>query len=239
VATGREILVLQGSGGWAMSVAFSPDGSRVAAGDAAGGIHVWEASPLTAETLAAREPLFQVQYLFSQTLPRAEVLKLLQADVTLSESVREQALALAKEFPQDIPALHEAARRVARRGGADSAAYRLALTQADEAARAALKNADYLGTLGAAHYRLGQYQEAAAALVRADQLRTDQKGGIRPDELAFLAMARHRLGQKGEAAESLDRLRRWLRDRSTDGEALTYLHEAEAVFRDDAAARSP
>jgi WD40 repeat protein len=239
VATGREILVLQGSGGWAMSVAFSPDGSRVAAGDAAGGVQVWEASPLTAETLAAREPLFQVQFLFSQTLPRAEVLKQLQADNTLSEAIREQALALAKEFPQDIPALHEAARRVARRSGADAAAYRRALAQADEAVRAVPKNADYLGTLGAAHYRLGQFREAVDALVRADQLRTEQKGGIRPDELALLAMAWHRLGKQGEAAESLDRLRRWLRDHPADGEALPYLHEAEAVFRDDTPARSP
>src|SRR5262249_26480718 len=150
--------------------------------------------------------------LFSQTLPRSEVLRRLKADATLSDSVREEALDLAKNYPQNIPLLHDAARRVAPRGGADAPAYLLALAQAAEATQAEPKNADYLGTLGAAHYRLGQFKEAADALVRADQLRTEQKGGVRPEEMALLALARHRLGLKGTAAESLERLRRWLRD---------------------------
>jgi WD40 repeat protein/tRNA A-37 threonylcarbamoyl transferase component Bud32 len=232
VATGSTTLVLKGHSAGIRSVAFGSDGLRLASGDEAGMVKLWEALPPTAESWAGREPLHLVQFLFAQALPHAEVLKRLRADTTLSAAVRERALALAKDYPQDARLLQQAAWRVASRGGADADAYRLALARAEEAWQAEPGNAEYLGTVAAARYRSGQSKEAVDALLQADKLRTEQKGGMRPAEMALLAMARHRLGQKQEAERVMDRLRQWVREHPADGEMLSFLHEAEVVLRE-------
>ena len=44
-ATGREVLKLEGRGG-SKSLAFSPDGHRLATGDWRGTIKIWDARPI-------------------------------------------------------------------------------------------------------------------------------------------------------------------------------------------------
>jgi serine/threonine-protein kinase len=77
-------------------------------------------------------------------------------------------------------------------------------------ARKAVENAPQEGgfwnTLGAAHYRAGDWQECITALERSMQLR---HGGDGFDWL-FLAMASHRLGKADEAAMWLDKAVDWI-----------------------------
>jgi tetratricopeptide (TPR) repeat protein len=62
-------------------------------------------------------------------------------------------------------------------------------------------NGSYWNTLGAAHYRAGNWKEAVAALERAMQLRN---GGNSYDWF-FLAMAHWQLGEKDKARQWFDR----------------------------------
>jgi tetratricopeptide (TPR) repeat protein len=81
-------------------------------------------------------------------------------------------------------------------------------------AEAAIRNAtvagfdfkphNFLGTLGAALYRAGRYDEAIRRLKEQVQA---QNGLGRPADWAFLAMAHHLLGHRQEARRWLDRLR--------------------------------
>jgi tetratricopeptide (TPR) repeat protein len=64
----------------------------------------------------------------------------------------------------------------------------------------------YWNTLGAAHFRAGNWKECTAALEKSMQLR---RGGDAMDWL-FLAMASHKLGKDEEARKHLNRSRDWI-----------------------------
>jgi WD40 repeat protein/serine/threonine protein kinase len=221
-STGQEILTLQGhttrlTGG----IVFSPDGRRLAVVCADGTVKIWDATTLNPQLLAEREARGLVQFLFAKPLSadevaaairrdatiteavrqqalalvkpfqqsqlraeagplveslfgrlflRSEVVAALRADAHLSEAVRQEALKLAETFAENASALNNASRAVVRRTGADAAAFQQALRQAEAACRLFPDNADYLTTLGVAHYRVGKYQEAVQALTRSDQI---------------------------------------------------------------------
>src|SRR5262249_26895070 len=155
-----------------------------------------------------------------------------RADTALSEPVRQEALALAERSVENPITLNQAGRAVARRPGAEPAAYRLALQRAEIACRLLPFEGTYHTTLGMARYRLGEYPEARARLTHADELNQAVRGGPVPADLAFLAMTRYQLGEKDSARASLDRLRavvqkpEWARD----DEARSLLREAEALL---------
>jgi tetratricopeptide (TPR) repeat protein len=67
------------------------------------------------------------------------------------------------------------------------------------------KGSSFLGTLGAALYRAGRYDEAISRL--QEQMRA--RGTHDAAEYAFLSMAHHRLGNRHEALGWLDRLREY------------------------------
>jgi WD40 repeat protein len=78
-----------------VGVAFSPDGLRLATGSWDHTVKVWDARPLTAEVLEQRQARSVVRFLTARGLPRADVLARIREDATLSEPVRQRALALA------------------------------------------------------------------------------------------------------------------------------------------------
>jgi WD40 repeat protein len=167
--------------------------------------------------------------LFAKPLLRAEVLDTLRTDAHLRPPVRQEALRLAKTFPENAVALNDASWEVVRQPGADAAAYARALRQAEAACRLTPNNASHLNTLGVAYYRVGKYQEALEKLGRSNILRKDSD----PADLAFLAMAQHQLGLKGEARATLARLRVVMKQprRAKNAEAQGFLREAEAVLK--------
>ena len=81
-----------------------------------------------------------------------------------------------------------------------------AVALADMAVQPNLDCAAYWNTLGAAHYRAGDFQATITALVRAVDL---SDGGTAFDHL-FLAMAHVRLGEQDQALEWFERARVWI-----------------------------
>ena len=100
--------------------------------------------------------------------------------------------------------------------------------------------ADALGTLGAALYRAGRFEEA---IRRLDEGIGGQDGQGLPQNWAFLAMAHHRLGHQAEARRWLDRFRN---DQAPEGgsywndlEIRLLRREAESLILDPAFPADP
>src|SRR5262249_11320685 len=82
-------------------------------------------------------------------------------------------------------------------------------------------------TLGVAHYRAGDWKEAAAALERSMQL----PGGGDAHDLLFMAMIRGRQGDGGQAHRWFDRAREWIdRNKPQGDEVRQFRAEAEALL---------
>jgi tetratricopeptide (TPR) repeat protein len=103
-----------------------------------------------------------------------------------------------------------------------------ALDLAKQAVNQEPGNGGYWGSLGAAHYRAGNWQAAVDALEKARQL----PDGEMVDYDLFLAMARWQTGDKDQAGKNYDRAVNWVaRNSSQVDDALRRLQaEAAAVL---------
>jgi tetratricopeptide (TPR) repeat protein len=165
------------------------------------------------------------------------VLDRVRSDNAIGEEVRQEALVLAERWPEDPLSLNEASWAVVAKPGADAAAYRTALLQAEQACRMWRGNiGPQLNTLGVAQYRLGEYQKAVETLARSEKLNAETDlvdHGSNPSDLAFLAMTYHQLGQIDKARDSLNRLRERMKQPqwATNDESRSFLREAEELLQ--------
>jgi hypothetical protein len=136
---------------------------------------------------------------------KADVLAHVRGDTSLDEDVRRDRLAVAEQLSEDAWSLNRASWAVVRRPGAEPAAYRLALRQAEDACRLIPRDGHFLTTLGASQYRLGRDREAVATLTEADRIWA-RSFGAQAQVLIFLSLAQYRMGQADLARSSLDRL---------------------------------
>ena len=139
------------------------------------------------KTLAVHDAERLVRMLFQKPMLRSDVLAGLRQDKALSEPLRRTALAIADQTPEYPDSLFEVSWRVVQRPGADPAAYRLALRQAQAASRLVPSSSNYLTALGVAQYRTGHFQQAVDALNQVDRRSAPNPDGAGPDLLAFLA----------------------------------------------------
>jgi hypothetical protein len=226
-ATWQELYSLRAGGYWP-GVAFSPDGHWLASVADDRRLKLWDARPLTDEVRQQREALTLVEALFARPATRAEVVVAVDADGPISEEVRQQALAFAKDWREET-GFQEAAWQIVRQPAAGADRYRQALAWAETACRVRPDSGLCLTTKGVAQYRLGQYPDALATLMQAD----DRNGGCFADR-AFLLMVRHRLGQEEAARRLLQDFRKDFGNESSwvvDEDCRDLLREAEAELQ--------
>jgi hypothetical protein len=135
-----------------------------------------------------------VTSLFHKEMVKRDVIEKVGKDDTLSDEVRREAVVLAEGWRVDPEDSNHASWAVVSNPGAETPAYRLALSQAEQACQLAPDNGSYLNTLGVAQYRVGQYQQALESLLRSEKLNAIQSQGSQPADLAFLARIIHQGG---------------------------------------------
>jgi tetratricopeptide (TPR) repeat protein len=98
---------------------------------------------------------------------------------------------------------------------------------AKKAIELAPKEGMYWNTLGAAHYRAGNWKDAVAAVARSMEFR---KGGDSFDWF-FLAMAHCQLGEKKKAREWYDKAEQWMdKNQPTNDELRRFRSEAAELL---------
>jgi hypothetical protein len=173
-----------------------------------------------------------VHSLFAKAMVERVMVEGVCENKTLSNEVRQEALALAERWRNPL-FLNRSSWAVVVRPGRDTAAYRLALLQASEACRWVPDNADLVNALGVALHRVGEYQQAVDRLTHCEQLR---QNGFDPADLAVLAMAHYRLGQLEKAQEYLKRAREMMKkpEWTNRADEQLLLREAEELLQPQA-----
>jgi WD40 repeat protein len=205
-ATGQELLALSESE-LVSYIRFSADGSKLYVFDSRGR-KAYDASPLPArhealDFVSGADDIYKRVATLQEFAARLDSL-------TLSPELKANAIRLWSPLPQFSPLLsanvNDFTISLLFRPDADGTDYG-PLLQAAERLKAEQPESDFAWmAFGGALYRLGRYNEALAALARADEL-TKARNGSRPSTLAFLSMAHHRLNEPKKAQETLARLR--------------------------------
>jgi WD40 repeat protein/serine/threonine protein kinase len=175
-----------------------------------------------------------VHSMFWKPLLRPEVVEALRNDPELSVPLRRQALELAHDYPEQADRLQEHSLQTTLPPWATAEQYHRALEEAEAACRLLPDKGINWTTLGAAHYRLGNYGEAIGAVNRALELGRTDPNFCPVVDMAFLAMAHHRKGDVGVAKETMQQLRAILNDPKWGQQAIGYkafARQAEAVIQ--------
>jgi hypothetical protein len=205
--------------------------------------------PVRAAALELARPLGHVRLvheaerivgeLFEKPMLKPDVLAILRRDGTLPDPLRQVALTVAEQTPEYPDILNRVAWAVAQKAGADPFEYHQALKQAKAASRLIPNKADYLTTLGAAHYRLADFGAALAVLDEVNRLCAADPDGPNPENLAFLALAQHQAGQQQLAEATLGRLRDLMKNPRWVSSNPVFLREAEVIELDQAFPSDP
>jgi len=240
--TGAELLALHTDSA-VFDVAFSPDGTVIAAGAAglaglAGGdLILWESTAPAGgyEPRKTAESARQlVEMLYSKSGFYRDVISELQIDATLDSAVRKVALQIANSLKwEDAVKLTNEAWATVSLPDKDVAAYQVALEKAGKANALEPNDPAILDTLGVAQYRSGSYEDALKTLGRSERILSDAAGEEpNPWNLAFEAMTLHKIGRAEESKAALDQLRELCKDEqfAEDMEVQGLLVEAEKLL---------
>jgi WD40 repeat protein len=230
VSTGVEALSIA-HGHEVYAGEFSPDGGRLMTACKDKTVRVWDTA-LPPRLQYGPEARAIVEARFNELLLRDDVFESVRQDKSLRDEVREVALDFVLDRRDDALRLNNAGFAIARESGRELTDYQRALRWAEVACRLAPNNWHYLNTLGAAHYRVGHFQEAVNILTQNDQLHVKGNGASHPADIAFLAMAQYQLGKKDQAQALLEQLRQLMKQPQwqSNDEMQGCLREAEALL---------
>jgi WD40 repeat protein len=228
---GRVLRRFRGHAGVVLGARFSPDGKRLVTSGDDGTLRVWDAalSPLDWYGPEARRLM---EERFAKLLLKADVLKDLRSDTTVSDEVRQLAMQLAREEEDNPGRLDSSAWELVSGPGRDGAALRRALRWSEAACRLEPEDGEFINTLAMVQYRLGDYQNVLTTLARGEALNAAHFDGPHPCDLAVRALVEIRLGQLEPARARLARVRELLKSPLwlECDEARVVLSEAEALL---------
>jgi len=229
-ATGREMITLRGHDAEVAAASFTPAGDRLVSASSDGTARVWDGVPYRERypgLVAARAAEAVMRDRVASRLKSGDSLdataRWLAGDPTLNEPHRSAGRVVLNQERErrhqaeesrrvDARRLNAAAWPVVARPGADAAAVNRALQQAQRATELAPTNPDYVNTLGVAQFRAGQFVDAVATLMRAEELYAKSANGPQPADWAVIAMAQSKLGKPDDAKTALARARELMKE---------------------------
>jgi hypothetical protein len=167
-----------------------------------------------------------VNRLFVQLAFSRDVVKHLESDRALPAALRDAAIRLAESRGDDPQQLEGRSWSIAKAPNGESTTYRLAVRCAELSAHLAPWESRFITTLGAAYYRVGEYERSLTILTRQGS----RPSGENRLETAFIAMAHHRLGHATTARALVDDLRGPLENRSR--EPFREIQDLPALLRE-------
>ena len=206
---------------------FTADGSRILFATADGTIRQWNIQ--SSHRAEALRFILGLEARYPQSpLSLEAIARHVRKDADLDGPVRQAALEELEAFGDidDFPGA--AALKTLLSPGAGMAVYQEVLARARRFVAVEPSDGNTRNVLGAAHYRVGQFQEAVAALGHCQDLRECD-----PEvNTAFLAMAHFRLGHASEASRLLEQLRATPRNpKRATPESRDLRREVESVVR--------
>lgn len=256
-----EVVALHGAKGPVEDLTFSPDGRRLYAAlsgnygdDNAVMIFETDTSPEERERRARflqyRRPVLKAVKALTSKYLVDDYRAYLEACPQVQDwpvDVRQHALEHVMSYVLDLGEFLEPALQIVSAPDGSAAEYARVLKHARRAEQCAPWDPRTIGMVGAAQYRLGQFDAGLTSLNRAEALLaetpSDQDAAKGRSYLAFLSMAHWQLGHVAEAREALERFRSWCDDLAAgDSTALRdacqhLLEEAEALVGNRAALR--
>jgi eukaryotic-like serine/threonine-protein kinase len=191
-------------------------------------------------TLTETESHRLIQVLLAKPMSREEAIESVQADKTIWEPVRQRALILLPEYPEDAQALFSASQATVRNAGGDEHQYARALKQARAVNRLRPDDPWSSLLLAMARYRVREFQDAIVLLTEferlhlLDRMKECDRTYTTVVQLAFLAMAQHRSGRLADAKKAHERLREAMKQPMPQGQdqlAARIFRETEQVLR--------
>jgi WD40 repeat protein/serine/threonine protein kinase len=174
-----------------------------------------------------------VQQHFAKPSFREEVRDLIKSYPDISDGVRQRALEIAKDYPEDADALFADAFKTIQVPDAEQREYARAVREAVIVCRLKQENPLRKSLLGMAQYRAGQFAEAVETLSRLDfrreeRVRANERAFATALHLAFLAMAQHRLGHLDDAQKTFGRLQVAIKEPMVGGQNAA----AQSLFKE-------
>jgi hypothetical protein len=181
---------------------FTADGSRILFATADGTIRQWNTQ--SSHRAEALRFILGLEDRYPQSpLSLEAVASYVRKDAGLDGPVRQAALEELEAYGEIDEVWDSAALKTLLSPGAGMAVYQEVLAKAQRFAAVEPSDGGTRNALGAAHYRVGQFQEAVATLEHCQDLRE-----CGPEvNTAFLAMAHFRLGHTQQATHLVEKLR--------------------------------
>ena len=237
VATGRETATFTGHKGPVRTVAFSPDGRLIASGGFDGTVKLWDARPWTPKLKVRYETRGYLTFHTPRCSSLDALQKAIQADRTINDKVRQQALDWSILFwgnyaRQKSLQLNNQSWEIAKQAKQPAEKYQAAVEMALEANSLNPGRGYVLNTLGIAQYRAQKYQEALATLTHAEKLNAPLYGGVSFRDLVFLAMTHFQLNSKTKAAGLLKKVKALAKTKKVRNADLErFIKEAETLIQ--------
>ncbi len=239
--TGQELLTLQGN---AYNIAFDSSGTTLIGmiGESRGigpdnrtpvvlrNTHVqrWDASRLSPQIEAEQIVEALVKTRGVESLPLAsEMLANIELDKSLPDDTRTAAVALVNRLRRET-ILIAAATAITTLPDQSKDRYERALQYLIEAGATNSDTPASWKARGLAHYRLGQFTDALAALKRSQELYAANKHPKSTEDLVILSMVLHQIGKSQEAQTTLEQARTASSARGAISQKL--LAEAESLL---------